>query len=82
MGHIATDVEQIWSLGSPFRRQWNVRLVIVSTDGTKEQAAKDWAPWTYVNEKRQGFIDWRNGRNGPQHRRYDVAFVPQAHAVA
>ena len=82
MGHIATSVEQIWSLGSPFRRQWIVRLVVVWSDGTKEQAAHDWAPWTYVTEMKQGFIEWRSGRDSPRQRRYDVSFLSPTDGLA
>ena len=74
-GHIATEVTTFWGLGRPFGLQWDVWLVVVWADGTKERAVQDYPPWAYVTEMKAGFLDWVDGPTEAHHQRYDIQFL-------
>ena len=69
VGHIATSVSKFWSPCSPLSLQWWVWSVIVWKDGTKERAIEDYAPWSYVNEMKNGKLSWNNTS-------FDIEWLP------
>ncbi|WP_460705103.1 hypothetical protein [Myceligenerans halotolerans] len=80
-GHIASKVSQFW--GRP-RNKWWVWFVIVWADGSKDRLIEDYAPWTYVKEMQQGFIDYAGGMLMMDKTRigvYEVDWVPASDAV-
>lgn len=81
VGHLASSVSEFRALFSPRQLQWWVWLVAVWPDGTRERSLQDYAPWTYVDELRHGFIDcdeWTPERGG----RYEFRWLPLAEAAA
>jgi hypothetical protein len=78
VGHIATSVGHYWN---PLRQPW-IWLVVRWGDGLKERAAEDHAPWTYVAEMRDGFIEWDGSPDAARNGRYDVEWLAPAIARA
>lgn len=80
-GHIASEVSQFQARP---RNGWWVWFVILWVDGTKDRLIEDYAPWTYVTEMQQGFIDYAGGMLMMDKTRagvYDVEWVPVSEAA-
>ncbi len=75
-GHIAAEVTTFWGPARLFGLQWNVWLVVVWADGTKERAVEEYPPWEYVAEMKAGFINWVDSPTAERNQRYDVRFLP------
>ncbi len=75
VGHIATSVSKFWSPFSPLSLNWWVWSVIVWADGTKEQKLEDYAPWSYVNEMKNGKLEWHGTI-------YSIEWLPPSKASA
>jgi len=69
VGYIATVLSKFWSPFSPLSRHWWVWSVIIWSDGSKERRIEDYAPWSYVNEMKNGQLEWDNTI-------YEVEWVP------
>ena len=55
VGHLATRVEGFWGLAGRQDRVW---LLITWSDGRRERIEEDYAPWTLVDEVRDGVLRW------------------------
>lgn len=56
VGYLATSIEPVQS-GSLLRRNHRVWLLLTGLDGPVD-IQEDYAPWTYINDMRDGHIDW------------------------
>lgn len=74
-GYIATSVSKFWSPFSPFSFQWWAWSVIVWNDGSREQRLEDYAPWSYVNDMREGKFKWNDET-------YSIEWLPKDEAEA
>lgn len=85
VGHVASSLGYFTTRGG--RQPW-VWLVVVWSDGTKEDSVEDYAPWTYVAEMRAGYFEWTDGFGrvrGRKHRyvgRYEIEWLPRDCALA
>lgn len=85
VGHVASSLGYFTNRGG--RQPW-IWLVVVWSDGTKEDSVEDYAPWSYVAEMRAGYFDWPDGSGmmtGRKHGhvgRYEIEWVPRDRALA
>lgn len=85
VGHVASSLGYFTTRGG--RQPW-VWLVVVWSDGTKEDSVEDYAPWTYVAEMRAGYFEWTDGFGRVRDRkhsyvgRYEIEWLPRDCALA
>jgi hypothetical protein len=59
--------------------QEGVWMTILWADGQRDQNIEDYEPWSYVNELRDGVLDW----DEPPHAgRYRVEWIDEAERAA
>lgn len=82
VGHVATSLGHVRTPLAPRTpRPW-VWLVVVWSDGTKEPSVEDYAPWTYVTEMRDGYVEWLSSDDRSRDGRYDIHWIPAEGAAA